>query len=89
MYPSKTGRNKDILTVINNILRIKKTSITIKDINDTFNQKSNWSRRKVEQMIKYNLIKENMSLGSKQEKVYDVVDPKIIHLIKRNIMSLD
>lgn len=89
MYPSRTGKNKDILTVINNVLRIKKTSITVKDINDTFNQKSNWSRRKIEQMLKYNLIKENMALGSKQEKVYDVTDPKIIHLIKRNILSLD
>jgi len=89
MYPSKTAKNKDVLTIINNILRIKKTSFSIKDLNQTFNQKSNWSRRQVELMLKYNLIKENMILGPNNEKVYDVLDPKIIHLIKRNIISLD
>ncbi|MCF2875186.1 MULTISPECIES: P-loop ATPase, Sll1717 family [unclassified Tenacibaculum] len=89
MYPSRTAKNKDVLTTINNILRIKKVSFSIKDLNLTFNQKSNWSRRQVELMLKYNLIKENMILGPNNEKIYDVLDPKIIHLIKRNIKSLD
>ncbi|QCX39565.1 hypothetical protein FF125_14360 [Aureibaculum algae] len=89
MYPSLTAKNKDVLTTINNILRNKKTSFSIKDLNITFNQKNNWCRRQIELMLKYNLIEENVILGSSNEKIYDVLDPKIIHLIKRNIISLD
>lgn len=89
MYPSRTAKNKDVITTINNLLRNKKTSFSIKDLSITFNQTNNWCRRLLELMLRYNLIEENPILGNNKEKIYDVLDPKIIHLIKRNIISLD
>jgi hypothetical protein len=89
MYPSRTGKNKDVISMINLILRTRKVNITILDLNSTFNQKTRWSQVKLESMVKYKLVEEDSKLGSNGEKIYSVLDPKLIHLIKRGVTSLD
>lgn len=89
MYPSRTGKNKDVISMINLILRTRKINITILDLNTTFNQKTRWSIGKLEAMVKYKLVEEDSKLGPNNEKVYNVLDPKIMHLIKRGIISLE
>ena len=88
MYPSRTGKNKDVISMINLILRTRKTNITIMDLNTTFNQKTRWSQAKVQSMVRYKLVEEDSKLGANGEKVYSILDPKIIHLIKRGNTSL-
>ncbi len=89
LYPSRTGKNKDVISMINLILRTKRISFTIRELSAVFNQKTNWCVRKIELMIKYRLINEDDKLGPKGERIFNVLDPKIKHLIKRNINSLD
>ena len=89
MYPSRTGKNKDVISMINIILRTRKTNITVMDLNSTFNQKTRWSQSRIESMVKYKLVEEDSKLGNKGEKIYSVLDPKLIHLIKRGITNLE
>lgn len=89
MYPSKTARNKDVITVINNLLRNKKISFSIADLKTNFNQRNNWCRTQIDLMLKYKLVKENEVLGINGEKIYTILDPKISHLIKRGEVSLE
>jgi hypothetical protein len=89
MYPSRTGKNKDVISMINIILRTRKIDITVQDLNSTFNQKTKWSQAKLQAMIKYRLIEEDTKLGINGEKVYTVLDPKIKHLIKRGETNLE
>jgi len=89
MYPSKTAKNKDVLSMINLILRTRKMNLTILEMNSTFNQKTKWSLGKLEAMVRYKLVEEDSKLGSNGEKVYTVLDPKIKHLISRSITSLE
>jgi hypothetical protein len=89
MYPSRTGKNKDVISMINLILRTRKINITILDLNTTFNQKTKWSTGKLESMVKYKLVTEDSKLGPNNEKIYNVLDPKLMHLIKRGITSLE
>lgn len=89
MYPSRTGKNKDVISMINLILRTRRVNITIMDLNLTFNQKTRWSQGKLESMVRYKLVEEDSKLGVNGEKIYSVLDPKLIHLIKRSITSLE
>jgi hypothetical protein len=68
MYPSRTGKNKDVISKINLILRTRKSNITILDLNTTFNQKTKWSTEK--------LVNEDSKLGPNNQKIYNVLDPK-------------
>ncbi|SMG51777.1 hypothetical protein SAMN05661096_03816 [Marivirga sericea] len=88
MYPSRTGKNKDVLSMINLILRTRKMNITILDLNATFNQKTRWSQGKLDNMVRYRLVEEDSKLGPNNEKIYNVLDPKLMHLIKRGITTL-
>lgn len=89
MYPSRTGKNKDVISMINLILRTHKINLTILDLNSTFNQKTRWSQGKLEGMVKYKLVEEDSRLGPNGEKIFTVLDPKLMHLIKRGITNLE
>jgi hypothetical protein len=89
IYPSRTGKNKDVISMIKLILRTRKINLTILDLNSTFNQKTRWSLGKLESMVRYKLVEEDSKLGLNGEKVYTVLDPKLIHLIKRGITNLE
>lgn len=89
LYPSRTARNKDLLTIIGKILRLRKTQFDVNDFNKEFNLKTRISLKSIDLMLKYKLITEDAKLGCKGEKIYLVTDPKLIHLIKRNEISLD
>ncbi|WP_010182032.1 P-loop ATPase, Sll1717 family [Aquimarina agarilytica] len=88
IYPSKTGRNKDVISMINMILRTRKVDVTVRDLNLTFNRKTKWSLSNLENMVRYKLVEEDSKLGINGEKLYKVLDPKLIHLIKRGVTNL-
>lgn len=89
LYPSRTGKNKDVTSVINKILRVRRVQFSVNDVNLTFNQKTRSSMRQIDQMLHYKLISTDDKLGSKGEKIYLVLDPKIKHLISRNETQLN
>lgn len=89
LYPSRTGKNRDVNSTIGRILRLRKTEFSIDDVNSVFNQKTRNSQKWIEQMVKYRLISLDDRLGFNGEKIYQVVDPKIKHLIGRNIVSIE
>jgi len=84
LYPSRTGKNKDVTSVINKILRVRKIEFNVYDVNKTYNQKTRITMKQIEQMLNYKLIEQDDRLGNKGEKIYKVLDPKIKHLISRN-----
>ncbi|WP_233901681.1 hypothetical protein, partial [Tenacibaculum piscium] len=88
IYPSRTGRNRDVISMINMILRTRKIDITVKDLNLTYNRKTKWSLSNLENMVKYKLVEQDSKLGINGEKLYRVLDPKLIHLIKRGVTNL-
>ena len=89
LRPSKLGRRNDYYNWINRILRIRKTTFSISDINGVFRQKSPTSQKHIEEMVKLGLIKENFVRDENEEIQYDVVDFRIQHLISRGITSID
>jgi hypothetical protein len=90
LYPSRTGKNKDVITIINRLLINRRSFFSILDLCNTFNQKTRWCKKNcIEPMLKYKLITEDDKLGPNGEKIYSVVDPKINYLIGRNITSLE
>lgn len=88
LYPSRTGKNKDVDSTIGKILRLRNTEFSVEDVNNMFNQKTRNSQKWIEQMLRYRLIVIDDRLGAKGEKIYNVTDPKIKHLITRNITSI-
>jgi hypothetical protein len=86
--PSKQGKGNDLVNWINRLLRLRKTQFSIEDLNAAFTQKSNISIKHIETMVKLGLIKENYMKTPQGDNMYEIVDPKIKFLIKRQILDL-
>lgn len=89
IYPSKTGRNKEIKSMINRILTVRLVRFTIKQLTDTLKQTTAQSEGQIKLMIGYRLIREEEILGANNAKIYEVVDPKVEFLIKRNVSKIE
>lgn len=87
--PSKQGKGNDLVNWINRLLKLRKTQFSINDLNMTFSQKNNVSNKHIEAMLKLGLIKENYMQTTEGDKVYEIIDPKIKYLIRRQIMEID
>ncbi|AZI26452.1 hypothetical protein EA772_14310 [Pedobacter sp. G11] len=85
LYPSKTGKNKDIKSMINRILAIKLTRFTLRNLSDTFNQPASQSEGQIKKMIQYELINEEEILSNTNAKFFEIIDPKVSYLIRRAI----
>jgi hypothetical protein len=86
--PSKLGKRNDLIHWINRVLRIRKITFTIEDLNMALNQKSPTSIKHIDEMMKLNIIKELYEKTDTEETLYEVIDPKIKHLISRGILDL-
>lgn len=89
IYPSKSGRNKEIKSMINRILGVRLTRFTIKQLADTFNLNAPQSEGQIRLMINYRLIREDDILGPNNIKYYEVIDPKVEYLIRRIITKIE
>lgn len=89
IYPSKVGRNKDIKTMINRLLKVRQTRFTLKHLTDTFNQRAAQSEGQIQLMIQYKLVKEDNVFEKNGVRSFDVLDPKVIFLITRGITQLE
>jgi len=89
LYPSKTGRGKEIKSMINRILAVKMTRFTIRQLTETFNQSIAQSEGQIKLMINYKLIREDDILGPNNTKYFEVIDPKVEYLIKRLVPRVE
>jgi len=89
IYPSKVGKNKDIKTMINRLLRVRLTRFAIKDLTKAFNQRTAQSDGQIKLMLQYKLIRIDEVFGNNNIRYYDVIDPKVIFLIRRGITRID
>jgi hypothetical protein len=87
--PSKLGKSTDLISWINRILRIRKETFSIEDLNTVFTLKTPTSVKHIEMMIKLGLIKENYMQTYGGETIYAVIDPKIKFLMTRSVLELD
>lgn len=87
--PVRTGKNSDITNWINKLLRMKLTSFSVRQYSDFFkvpNVKT--AQRHINELIKYNLIKDSLYPASDGSTMYEVVDPRINYLIINGIVDL-
>jgi hypothetical protein len=89
LQPSRLGNQKDLYSWINRLLRIRKTTFVTTDLNIVFEQKLTSSTKHVETLLKLGLIEENLVRGLNEVVQYDIIDPRIKHLISRNILKID
>lgn len=87
--PVRTGKNSDITNWINKLLRMKLTSFSIRQYSDFFKvSNSKTAQRHINDLIKYNLVKDSLYPASDGTPLYEVVDPRIYFLIVNGIMDL-
>ncbi len=87
--PSKIGKNKDVRSMINRLLRLKMIRFTYKDLSSVLNQNDNQSTGQVKTMIDYRLIREEEFPDPTGLKIYEIIDPKIEFMIKHLIEKIE
>ncbi|MBR1799042.1 MAG: hypothetical protein IJ789_05095 [Bacteroidales bacterium] len=87
--PVRTGKNSDIINWINRLLRMKLTSFSIRQYSDFFKVSNlKTAQRHINDLIKYNLVKDSLYPASDGTTLYEVVDPRINYLIVNGIVDL-
>lgn len=89
IHPSRKGKNMDVKSSINKLLRIRKTNFTLNDVNQTFNQKTRASEKMIQSFLGYKLIEADDVLMDGNITNYIIKDPKIKFLIRRNVPSIE
>lgn len=87
--PSNTGKNKDIRAMINRLLKLKLTRFTYKDLSNALDQNDSQSEGQVKLMIRYKMIREDELSTQNGLKIYDIIDPKIVFLIKHLVERIE
>lgn len=89
MIPSKTGKNKEVKSMINKLLRLRITRFTYKDLTLALNQNDNQSQGQIKIMIGYRLIKEEEFSDVNGMKIYEIIEPKVEFMIKHLIENIE
>ena len=87
--PSRTGKSNDLQTWITRLLRLKLTQFTLSQYCTFFNIKPKTGTNHIDTLIKYNLIRDTMLPMDDGAILYEVIDPRIRHLISRGVLDLD
>lgn len=87
IYPTKRGSKDDILTNINRLLKIGKEVIRTKDFVDAYKVSTPTAISYIKIVQDYNLVKE-MTETDGVAKMYKILDPVILHLIKSNVTEI-
>lgn len=81
---TKEGTN-EIGEWIDKLLSMKRTSFTLQQVKDHFGKSQSTSRKYIENWEKYGIVKKNII----DESQYDVIDPRLIYLISRQVTRLN
>lgn len=87
--PSKKGKNKEVKAMINRILKVRLNRFSVKQLTITFNQNTPQSLGQIKIMQQYKLIREDEILGINNESYYEVIDPKVVYLVRRGITEIE
>ena len=87
--PTKFGNRNDLDSWINRLLRMRVLTFTIEHLNETFLQKNPTSYKHIETLMKLGLVEENLVRSPNNLVQYDVIDPRIKHLIKIGILNIN
>lgn len=86
LYPTNKGTNKDVVAVINKLLKLGKSTITSKDIQKGLQINLNLAASTLSTAQDYDLIREIQNTHA--TKTYKVKDPVIRYLITSNIKEI-
>ena len=89
LQPSRTGKGGDLKAWIVKLLRMRLASFSLQQYCEFYNTPSKTGGKHIEQMLKFNLIKDALLPSKDGKPIYEVVDPRIVHLIKRGVLEID
>lgn len=90
LQPSRTGKSNDLMSWINKTLRLRLITFTSKQYGDFYKElNAKTINSHINHMQKLNIIKDRLIPSEDGTPTYQVVDPRIIHLIERGILELD
>ena len=80
---------ENIKSWINRLLAIKRGTFTIDEYSSILGISKTQTAKHIIIMIDLDFIKPSIFLSCKGDKMYEVIDPRIVHLMSRGVMSLD
>ncbi|MBE6343563.1 MAG: hypothetical protein E7065_09275 [Lentimicrobiaceae bacterium] len=90
LQPSRTGKSNDLMSWINKILCLRLVSFTAKQYGDFYKDLNDRTiSNHINQMQKLNIIKNRLLPSENGMTTYQVVDPRIIHMIERGVLEFD
>ena len=89
LQPARIGKGNDLKAWIVKILRMRLSSFNVQQYGDFYNLTPKTAIKHIDQMIKLNLIKDALLPSEDDKPVYEVVDPRILHMIGRGVLDLD
>ena len=89
LQPSRIGKGNDLKAWIVKILRMRLSSFNAQQYGDFYNLTPKTAIKHIDQMLKLNLIKDALLPSEDDKPVYEVVDPRILHMIGRGVLDLD
>ena len=89
--PNRSGGTSSLYSWIDKLLKVKLIKFTVEDINRTYNfgPKTNKANNYVKEYIRLGLVAQTDVFTDNDELIYEVLDPRIRHLMVSGITSLD
>lgn len=89
LQPSRIGKGNDLKAWIVKILRMRLSSFNAQQYGDFYKLTPKTAIMHIDQMLKLNLIKDALLPSEDNKPVYEVVDPRILHMIGRGVLDID
>ena len=88
LQTENTKRKVDYFSWLQKVLQIRRENFTYSDVCNAFNIKESTAYKYVNDMIRLNLVKEDIMPDINGDKVFTVVDPRLVFLMSRGVMEL-
>ena len=88
LRPFKTGGKEDLTDWINKILAVRRISFTVSEWAEGFNCTKTTAAKHIDNMKKAELIRDKQFPSDNGAIVYEVFDPRILHLLSRGVTSM-
>lgn len=88
LQTENTKRKADYFSWLQKVLQIRREHFTYSDVCNAFNIKESTACKYVNDMIRLNLVKEDIMPDINGDKIFTVVDPRLVFLISRGVLEL-
>lgn len=89
VFPSKRGTKEDIISIVNRLLRVGRINFRTTDLVNEFKFSQQSAISYIKIYKDYGLVKDEDNIAGGGPKDFEIVDPKIIYLIKSGIKSMN